>query len=173
MTQEGYQIPRRNRRRFLQELAIGGIAGFVSILVAGPLVGYFFEVLGKSPSLQWVRVCSLDQIDTLEPREFRVSFKGENSSVPFEVVQGVFVIQQGNQILAFGNVCTHMGCSVRWLAWRQQILCPCHGGIYDRWGNLAGGPPSESLPLFLARIQGNDLYVANRIVPRGNIVGRA
>lgn len=172
MIQEEHQVPARSRRRFLQELAIGGIAGLASILIAGPLVGYFFEVLGRSSSLQWVRVCSLEQIDALEPRLFRVAFAGENSSVPFEIVQGVFVIRQGDQVLAFGNVCTHMGCSVRWLAWRQQILCPCHGGIYDRWGNLAGGPPSESLPLFLSRIEGNDLFVANRIVRRGNIEGR-
>ncbi len=169
MTQHGDEIPRRSRRRFLQEIGVGAIAGFVSVLVAGPLIGYFFEVLAKNPSVQWVRVCSLDQIDTTQPREFKVTFKGENASVPFEVVQGVFVIRKGDEILAFGNVCTHMGCAVRWLAWRQQVLCPCHGGIYDRWGNLAGGPPAESLPLFLASIQGNDLYVANQIIPRGNL----
>ncbi len=169
MTQE-FEVPRRSRRRFLYEMGVAGIAGFVSLITAGTLVGYFFDVLMKGPSLQWVTVCPLDQVDTVEPREFRVAFQGENASVPYQVVKGVFVIRKGNEILAFENTCTHMGCAVRWLAWRQQILCPCHGGIYDRWGQLMGGPPSVSLPFYLTRIQGNDVQVANRSIDRGNVL---
>lgn len=169
MTQDS-EIPRRSRRRFLYEMGVTVIGGFVSLITAGALIGYFVDVLMKFTSLQWVTVCSLDQVDTVEPREFRVAFKGENASAPSEVAQGVFVIRQGNQILAFTNTCTHMGCAVRWLAWRQQILCPCHGGIYDRWGQLMGGPPSVSLPFYLTRIQGNDVQVANRTIDRGNVL---
>ncbi|HEX2988325.1 MAG TPA: ubiquinol-cytochrome c reductase iron-sulfur subunit [Chloroflexota bacterium] len=167
MSQPGVAVPSSSRRRFLHQLGIAVVGGIVSLLTAVPLVGYFFSVLTKKPSLQWVRLCSLDQVDSEQPREFRITFPGENSSVPYQAVQGVFVLRHGDQILVFSNVCTHMGCSVRWLAWRQQIICPCHGGMYDRWGHLMGGPPSSDLPLYLSRIEDNDLYVANRIIQRG------
>ena len=155
------------RRRFLRILGIGGVGGAVTVLAGVPLVGYLFSPLLQQRTVQWVRVCSLSEIGEAEPREFRIAFKGEDGSVAYNTVAGVFVIRRGEEILAFSNVCTHMGCSVRWLAWRQQILCPCHGGLYDRWGQLMGGPPSQSLSFFVSRIQDGDLYVANRIVLRG------
>ena len=158
---------RIDRRRFLYQLGIAGVGGVFTLLAAVPLVGYFFSVLFRRPAEQWVKVCSLDQIDTVEPRLFRVAFPGEDANVPYQVVKGVFVIRRGLELLAFSNVCTHMGCSVRWLDWRQQILCPCHGGMYDRWGELAGGPPAASLPYYLSRVEGNDLFIANRIIRRG------
>ncbi|MCL4532225.1 MAG: Rieske (2Fe-2S) protein [Actinobacteria bacterium] len=162
---------RSSRRRFLHQLGVVSAGGIVTFLAGVPLVGFFFSVVLKKMSLQWVRVCSLDDVGSQEPREFRVSFQGEGSSIPFQIVQGVFVIRRGEEILAFSNVCTHMGCSVRWLAWRQQILCPCHGGVYDRWGQLMGGPPAADLTLYVSEIRGNDLYVANRMMRRGAQAG--
>ena len=156
-----------SRRRFLYELGVAGIGGITALLAGVPIVGFFGAVLGLTTSVQWVKVCSLNEIDNQQPKEFRIVFKGENASVPFDDVRGVFVIRRGSEILAFTNTCTHMGCSVRWLAWRQEILCPCHGGMYNRWGQLMGGPPAASLPYYLSKIEGNDLYVANRIIRRG------
>ena len=166
MTQPN-EIPRRTRRRFLYQLAIAGIGGFVSLLVAGPLAGFFFAVLMNREALQWVKVASLDEISSIEPREFRVAFRETNASVPWEAVLGVFVIRQGDAVLPFVNVCTHVGCSVRWLPWRQQLVCPCHASVYDRWGHVMGGPAASDLPYLLSKIEGNDLYVANRVITRG------
>ena len=154
-----------NRREFFQRaiLAAGGLFG----LIAGvPLIGVILDPFFKRTSEQWARVCSLSEINSLSPAFFPISFPREDAPVGYKDVRGVFVIQKGNEILAFTNVCTHMDCSVRWLDWRQQILCPCHGGLYDRWGQLLGGPPAHSLPLYASKIEGNDLYVANRYVFR-------
>ena len=43
------------------------------------------------------------------------------------------------------NHCTHLGCPVRWLEDKGEILCPCHGGIYDVNGKDIGGPPPRDL----------------------------
>lgn len=166
MTTQGAEGQRLSRRRLL-EWGVGIIAGLFSALLAIPLVGYLGSVLGQRTSQQWVRVCTLDQVNSTTPTQFRIAFRGENAPQGYEDVRGVFVIRKGSDVLAFTNVCTHMGCSVRWLDWRDQILCPCHGGMYDRWGNLIGGPPAHSLPLYVSRIEDNVLYVANRVVARG------
>ncbi|MDA8187423.1 MAG: ubiquinol-cytochrome c reductase iron-sulfur subunit [Dehalococcoidales bacterium] len=154
-----------NRREFFQ-WAVWAAGGIFGLIVAIPLVGYILAPFFRTPPEEWVRVCSLDEINSLTPTEFRIAFKREDAPQSYEDVRGVFVIRKGREILAFTNVCTHMGCSTRWLDWRQQILCPCHGGLYDRWGQLMGGPPAHSLPFYVSKIEGNDLYVANRYVFR-------
>lgn len=153
-------------RRGFFAWAVGALGGVFTLLVAVPLVGYLAAPLAEKREVMWARVCSLSEIDSLVPKQFAVTFRRENAAIGYDDVRGVFVIRRGDDILAFTNVCTHMECSVRWIDWHQQIICPCHGGIYDRWGILAGGPPAHSLPLFETRIEGDSLYVANRTVFR-------
>lgn len=154
-------------RRRLFERGIAAIGGIVTALVGLPLIGFFGSAVVNRNSEQWLRVCSLDEVDATKPKFFKVAFKGEHSFAEYPDERGVFVIlapnsKSASDVIAFTSICTHMACPVRWLDWRQQILCPCHGGMYDRWGNLAGGPPAHSLPRYVTRIEGNSLFVANR-----------
>jgi nitrite reductase/ring-hydroxylating ferredoxin subunit len=154
-------------RRDFSATGVWLIAGVFSAVLGLPIIGSLLSYIFQTEPEQWVRVCTLSQIDTLRPTEFTVRFRTAGATGLADDVRGVFVIRRGNEILAYTNVCAHMGCSVRWVDWRQGIMCPCHGGVYDRWGNLAGGPPAHSLPIYVSKVQGNDLYVANRLTPRG------
>ena len=49
------------------------------------------------------------------------------------------------QINVMSNHCAHLGCPVRWFPDRSEMLCPCHGGIYDINGGLLAGPPPQDL----------------------------
>jgi menaquinol-cytochrome c reductase iron-sulfur subunit len=162
---------KHSRRGFLG-WAVAAIGGLFSLLVGLPIIGYILSPLGKAPQVTWVRVCSLDEIDRVEPRLFAVLFPRNDGGQEWEERRGVYVIWRGEELLAFTNICTHLNCSVRWIPQRQQIICPCHGGMYDRWGFLAGGPPAYSLPLFEQRIEGNDLYVSTRLVHRDIVPAR-
>ena len=35
----------------------------------------------------------------------------------------------------------------------QQLKCPCHGGTYDRDGQVTSGPPPEPLARFATRVE--------------------
>ena len=45
---------------------------------------------------------------------------------------------------AFSVNCTHLGCPVRWFAEPKLFLCPCHGGVYNADGTVAGGPAAQA-----------------------------
>lgn len=49
------------------------------------------------------------------------------------------------QLNVMSNHCAHLGCPVRWFRDRGELLCPCHGGIYDINGGLIAGPPPQGL----------------------------
>lgn len=53
-----------------------------------------------------------------------------------------------NNYIALWNRCMHLGCPVRYVEAAQRFICPCHGGIYNFRGEVAGGPPVRPLDRF-------------------------
>jgi Rieske Fe-S protein len=57
------------------------------------------------------------------------------------------------ELNVMSNHCAHLGCPVRWVSEEGEILCPCHGGIYDINGEHTGGPPAHGLWRYVSRIR--------------------
>jgi menaquinol-cytochrome c reductase iron-sulfur subunit len=57
-----------------------------------------------------------------------------------------------NHWVALSSRCMHLGCPVRFVAAAQRFICPCHGGVYDFRGMVAGGPPVRPLDRFYTRL---------------------
>lgn len=49
------------------------------------------------------------------------------------------------ELNVMSNACAHMGCPTRWSDVGKEIVCPCHGGLYDINGKHTGGPPPHDL----------------------------
>ncbi|MDQ6819389.1 MAG: Rieske (2Fe-2S) protein [Actinomycetota bacterium] len=59
---------------------------------------------------------------------------------------------QYNHFIALSSRCMHLGCPVRYVDAAQRFICPCHGGVYDFRGMVAGGPPVRPLDRFYTRL---------------------
>jgi menaquinol-cytochrome c reductase iron-sulfur subunit len=59
---------------------------------------------------------------------------------------------QFNHFIALSSRCMHLGCPVRYVSTAQRFICPCHGGVYDFRGMVAGGPPVRPLDRFYTRV---------------------
>ena len=57
------------------------------------------------------------------------------------------------------STCTHLGCRTSYDREKKLILCPCHGGVYDRQGHVLSGPPPAPLPTLPTRIEGGQVLV--------------
>jgi Rieske Fe-S protein len=71
-----------------------------------------------------------------------------------------------NHWIALSSRCMHLGCPVRWTPAAARFICPCHGGVYDLRGKVAGGPPVRPLDRFNTRVT-SDGYV--QIGPRYSV----
>jgi Rieske Fe-S protein len=58
----------------------------------------------------------------------------------------VAIIQESGKISAVSLVCTHLGCTVS--ATSKELVCPCHGSIFDWEGNVLKGPADRPLPSY-------------------------
>ena len=56
----------------------------------------------------------------------------------------------------------HLGCPVSYKPAAQRFICPCHGGVYDFEGKVAGGPPVRPLDRFYTRIVRGRVQVGPR-----------
>ncbi len=64
----------------------------------------------------------------------------------------VFIDKQGDGLTAMSAVCSHLGCLVKWESNTNHFKCPCHGGTYDRAGNVVSGPPPRPLEKLHVRV---------------------
>jgi Rieske Fe-S protein len=67
-----------------------------------------------------------------------------------------------NDFIAVSTRCMHLGCPARFVAASSRFICPCHGGVYDFQGKVAGGPPVRPLDRFYTRVRNGMVEVGPR-----------
>ncbi len=86
-----------------------------------------------------------------------------------KITEGKFFISRVPEgFLALWQRCPHLGCSVPWdangpsldsIAPQGRFNCPCHGSLYDRYGQIIAGPAPRPMDLFPITIEGGRIYV--------------
>jgi cytochrome b6-f complex iron-sulfur subunit len=62
-------------------------------------------------------------------------------------------------ICAISAICTHLGCTPRWLENEYKYKCPCHGSGFYPWGVNFEGPAPHPLEKFDIRFEEGELVV--------------
>jgi menaquinol-cytochrome c reductase iron-sulfur subunit len=147
------------RRRFMNVAGQG--AGIVATMAFTlPALGFALGPLFSRVPFTWQVIGSPDDFT-----------KTDYSTKVLKIVQGIgeagnsiaYVRQrnpaidtepedQYNHYVALSSRCMHLGCPVRYVSAAERFICPCHGGVYDFRGLVAGGPPVRPLDRFYTRI---------------------
>ncbi|MBI3923729.1 MAG: Rieske (2Fe-2S) protein [Armatimonadetes bacterium] len=147
------------RRRLLSYLT-GLMAGGIGLLLGVPLVGLAIGPLLTKKISPWVRLGGVSDVKPSEPTKFSYSYL-KLDGWQQKTVRGTayIVAKDGGNLTVFSNVCTHLGCGVRWDNARQAFLCPCHNGGFDINGKVILGPPPRPLDQFEHKIQGGVVFI--------------
>jgi len=69
--------------------------------------------------------------------------------------------------LALHRECTHLGCTVPWVAAEDRFVCPCHASSFDITGNVLSPPAPRPLDIFPVRIENNIVKIdVSKIIKR-------
>lgn len=127
----------KNRRSFLARAmrALGGVA----LLQAG-----------------WITVSALVSRQRQEPEtlasDMRIAGPVDRfkpGSVTAFAAGGFYLVRlDDGGFLAMHRKCTHLGCSVPWIADEQRFACPCHASAFDIHGDVLNAPAPRPLDLF-------------------------
>ncbi|MGB9891641.1 MULTISPECIES: ubiquinol-cytochrome c reductase iron-sulfur subunit [Thermodesulfovibrio] len=75
----------------------------------------------------------------------------------------IYLVNDGDSIIALSPVCTHLGCFVNFDKNSNEFICPCHGGKYDSEGKVLKGPPKEPLQRLPVKIENKKIFVGIKI----------
>ncbi len=80
------------------------------------------------------------------------ALKFENSGQP-----AVLVHLQSGDFVAYSAVCTHQGCTVAYTS--GQLVCPCHGSVFDpaKGAAVVQGPAQLPLPKIPVKVRGTEV----------------
>jgi len=134
------------RRRFLSQ----AVMGFGLLFGIGTLGFRFLQFL----------------VPNRKDRQAETVLIGTESKIPLgEAVpmdlgtHKILVLRSNDGIIAFSRRCTDLGCLVSWNKEREQFVCPCHQGTFDKTGLNIAGPPPRPLDRFNIIKRGEQLYV--------------
>jgi Rieske Fe-S protein len=126
-----------NRRRFVA--AAGGALAYAALPACASLV-----VTPVTPVDGVVRL-PLRNFPQLEQPGGWLKILPIGESAP------LYVLNHGSgRYAVLSSTCTHLQCTVN--VEGAQLLCPCHGSTFDRYGRVLRGPAERPLASFAARV---------------------
>jgi cytochrome b6-f complex iron-sulfur subunit len=75
------------------------------------------------------------------------------SVTAFQAGRFYLVRLDNGAFLAVDRTCTHLGCTVPWVAEQRRFACPCHASAFDITGAVLSPPAPRPLDLHPVRIE--------------------
>jgi Rieske Fe-S protein len=148
------------RRKFLS-IATWAIGGFIGVSMAIPAVAFLIgPVLQRKKSQEWIPFGSTAKIELGTPTLFKATIQRQSGwIVNDEEISAYVLTEDGRNFVAMSNICTHLGCRVRWINERNQFFCPCHNGVFNKEGQVVSGPPPRPLDRYEIKVENEQLLI--------------
>ena len=157
----------KERRSFILKCT-GGLASLAAVAALFPGFGFFFAPFLKAKRNTWQPVGKTTDFKPDTTTEVTFS---DPSPLPWAgvVAKTAAWLRRDSKgdFVAFSVNCTHLGCPVRWVADAELFMCPCHGGVYTKEGDVAGGPPPRPLTKYQVRVTGENVEILTAELPIG------
>lgn len=149
------------QRRQFMKMTTWVIAAFIGAGIAVPSWIYIIgSSLGQQNEEQWLPLGSTSKIEPGTPTLFKAKIQRQTGWITSEEDVSVYVLTEDKRsFIAMSNICTHLGCRVRWSTQGEQFFCPCHNGFFDKQGNVISGPPPRPLDRYPIKVDGESLLI--------------
>jgi Rieske Fe-S protein len=148
-------------RRDFMKVVIGAIGGVIGLGFGIPAIAYVVApALAANQTQQWIQLGAVSKVELGTPTLFKVTINRQTGWIVNQEELSIYVLtEDGRDFIAMSNVCTHLGCRIRWIANQNQYFCPCHNGVYDKQGNVVSGPPPRPLDRYQTKLENDQLFI--------------
>ena len=147
-------------RRDFMKTTILGIGGFIGAAIGLPAIAYVVGPALQQNIIEWIRLGSASKVELNTPTLFKTTIEKQTGWINTEEEFSVYVLTtNGQEFVVMSNVCTHLGCRVRWIPEKDGFYCPCHNGVFAKDGSVVSGPPPRALDRFEVKVEDGVLFV--------------
>jgi len=148
-----------SRRNFMKA-AIFGVGGLIGAAIGLPAIAYVVGPALKQASDLWIRLGAVSKVEPDNPTLFKTTLETQTGWISSEEEVSAYVLSEnGQDYTVLSNVCTHLGCRVRWIPDDEKFHCPCHNGVFAKDGTVVSGPPPRPLDQFENKVEDGILYI--------------
>ena len=149
-----------SRREFMSA-AIIAIGGLIGAALGIPAIAYIIgPSLKKNQTQNWISLGSTAKIELDKPILFKTTIQQQTGWIVNDQEISFYILtENGRDYTAMSNVCTHLGCHIRWIPDKNSFFCPCHNGVFDKNGNVLSGPPPRPLDRYQIKVENDQIYV--------------
>lgn len=149
-----------SRRNFMSA-SIFAIGGLIGVGIGVPAVYYLVgPAMQEGETEEWIPLGSTSKVELGTPTLFKANIQRQTGWIVNEEEISVFVLtDNGRDFIAMSNICTHLGCRVRWISEQGQFFCPCHNAAFDKNGEVVSGPPPQPLDRYQVKVEDGQLFV--------------
>ena len=149
-----------NRRDFLAA-STWAIGIFIGLGIAVPAAYYIIgPALQELDNQEWILLGSTSKVEPGTPTLFKAKIERQTGWIVNEEEIAVYVLtDDGRNFIAMSNICTHLGCRVRWIGDQEQFFCPCHNGVFGKRGEVISGPVPRPLDQYQVKVEDDQLYM--------------
>jgi cytochrome b6-f complex iron-sulfur subunit len=127
----------------------------------------FFKQAGKwfgcSAAMVFLKACNSNDVSPSVPFSIDLTTSAYSALQKVGgsvVVNRVIIIRKStSDYIALSTICTHQSCTVNYNSSTTELVCPCHGSVFNNSGQVLLGPASSPLPTYTVSISGNVLKV--------------
>jgi menaquinol-cytochrome c reductase iron-sulfur subunit len=148
------------RRGFLG-LVTWAIGVLIGAGIGIPAIAYIVGPALKKESLgEWIPIGSPSKVELGTPTLFKANIERTTGWIVNEEELSAYVLtEDGRNFIAISNICSHLGCRVRWIADQDGFFCPCHNAVFNKEGQVISGPPPRPLSRFDIKVENNQLFL--------------
>jgi Rieske Fe-S protein len=149
-----------NRRQFMSWVT-GAISAIIGLGLGIPAIAYIVgPSLKREETQDWIGLGSTSKVELGIPTLFKTKIQRQTGWIVNEEEISVYVsTDNGREFVAMSNICTHLGCRVRWIDGREEFFCPCHNGVFDKNGRIVSGPVPRPLDQFETMVENGQLFI--------------
>ena len=136
------------RRYFVNTLLSSGILATAASIIY-PILKF---VIPPETAESAVLSVTAARVDDLQPNTGKIFQFGDDPALIVRTAEG--------ELRALSARCTHLNCTVQYSTDERQIVCACHGGVFDLNGKNVSGPPPKPLTAYSVNVRGDEIVVS-------------
>jgi Rieske Fe-S protein len=136
------------RRHFINTLLTSGIVATAASIIY-PILKF---VIPPETAESAVMSVTAGRLGDVQPNTGKIFQFGDDPALIVRTAEG--------ELRAFSARCTHLNCTVQYSSDERQIVCACHGGVFDLNGKNVAGPPPKPLAAYSVNVRGDEIVVS-------------